>query len=316
MAHPIIPWPGGKRRLLTQLLPLFDGIEHRCYVEAFAGGAALLFARPPAPVEVLNDINGELVRLYRCVQHHLDELVRQFRWALTSREMFAGRSCSTSSRSPTSSAPRVSSTCRSSRSAARWPARASATARRRRQVEPAAHRGGLEPSASAARGVTIENSSWQELVRRYDRAETAFYFDPPYWQTSGYGNQFGFEQYEQLALCNGVDGRKGGLEHQRPQRHSAAVRSVPGQTAALGLHDLRRSQAQACRRIDLLQLVRARTIYFRGSGILFRGVKIQNEAVIKQFGPQLSRRASRARARHRIRRRQSSAHRLAVRMSA
>lgn len=48
-------------------------------------------------------------------------------------------------------------------------------------------------------GVTIENSSWQELVRRYDRAETAFYFDPPYWQTSGYGNQFGFEQYEQLA---------------------------------------------------------------------------------------------------------------------
>ena len=29
---------------------------------------------------VLNDINGELVRLYRCVRHHLDELVRQFRW--------------------------------------------------------------------------------------------------------------------------------------------------------------------------------------------------------------------------------------------
>src|SRR5258708_5164736 len=88
MAHPIFPWPGGKRRLLKHVLPIFEKLEHECYVEAFAGGAALLLARDPAPVEVLNDINGELVRLYRCVQHHLDELVRQFRWALTSREMF------------------------------------------------------------------------------------------------------------------------------------------------------------------------------------------------------------------------------------
>src|SRR5690606_22297921 len=54
----------------------------------FAGGAALLLAKEPSKAEVLNDLNGELVRLYRCVQHHLDELVRQFRWALTSREMF------------------------------------------------------------------------------------------------------------------------------------------------------------------------------------------------------------------------------------
>lgn len=64
------------------------GTPHTCYVEAFAGGAAVLFARQPAKVEVLNDTHGELVRLYRVVTHHLDEFVRQFRWALTSREMF------------------------------------------------------------------------------------------------------------------------------------------------------------------------------------------------------------------------------------
>lgn len=86
MATPIIPWPGGKRRILKHLLS--DIPEHTSYVEAFAGGAALLLAKQPAAAEVLNDLNGELVRLYRCVQHHLDELVRQFRWALSSREMF------------------------------------------------------------------------------------------------------------------------------------------------------------------------------------------------------------------------------------
>ena len=87
MPNPIIPWPGGKRKLLRHLYPHFP--SHECYVEAFAGGAAALLLRPyPAPVEVLNDINGELVRMYRCVRHHLDEFVRMFRWSLVSREMF------------------------------------------------------------------------------------------------------------------------------------------------------------------------------------------------------------------------------------
>lgn len=69
MSSPIIPWLGGKRRLAEKILPMFP--QHECYVEAFCGGAALYFLRPcPAPVEVINDINGELVNLYRVVQHH------------------------------------------------------------------------------------------------------------------------------------------------------------------------------------------------------------------------------------------------------
>ncbi|MDK4535734.1 DNA adenine methylase, partial [Kingella kingae] len=84
---PIIPWMGGKRRLAKRLLPLFP--EHSCYVELFAGGAALFFMREQAAkTEVLNDINGQLVNLYRVVQHHFDEFVRQFDYTLTSREVF------------------------------------------------------------------------------------------------------------------------------------------------------------------------------------------------------------------------------------
>lgn len=62
--------------------------KHACYVEPFAEGAALFFVRPvPAEVEVLNDVNGDLVNLYRVVQHHLEEFVRQLKWALTSRQV-------------------------------------------------------------------------------------------------------------------------------------------------------------------------------------------------------------------------------------
>ncbi len=86
-ASPVIPWMGGKSRLADRLLPLFP--PHDCYIEAFAGGAALFFRRRmPAKCEVLNDVNGELVNLYRVVQHHLEEFVRQFKWALSSRQIF------------------------------------------------------------------------------------------------------------------------------------------------------------------------------------------------------------------------------------
>lgn len=84
--RPIIPWIGGKRRLAPHVLSKFG--DHTCYVEAFAGGAAVFFMKAPSDVEVLNDVNGELVNLYRVVKHHLEEFVRQFKWALSSRQVY------------------------------------------------------------------------------------------------------------------------------------------------------------------------------------------------------------------------------------
>lgn len=69
-SSPIVPWIGGKRRLAKHIIPMFP--DHTCYVEPFAGGAALFFMKAQAKVEILNDINGELVNLYRVVQHHLE----------------------------------------------------------------------------------------------------------------------------------------------------------------------------------------------------------------------------------------------------
>lgn len=67
---PLIPWMGGKRRLAKQLLPLFP--EHSCYVELFAGGAALFFLRP----EPARTMQG---RLLLSINDHPDI-----------RELFAG----------------------------------------------------------------------------------------------------------------------------------------------------------------------------------------------------------------------------------
>lgn len=65
---------GGKQRLAGQIVPLMPA--HRVYLEPFAGGAAVLFAKPRAEREVLNDLNGQIRRFWRAVRDEPEELAR------------------------------------------------------------------------------------------------------------------------------------------------------------------------------------------------------------------------------------------------
>lgn len=198
-AQPIIPWIGGKRRLADRIFPLFP--RHSCYVEPFAGGAALFFLRPvPAEVEVLNDINGDLVNLYRVVQHHLEEFVRQFKWALSSRQVFKWlQETRPETLTDIQRAARFYY-LQQSAFGGRVDGQSYGTATTQ---PPGLNLLRIEEALSAAHlrlsNTYIEHLSWAECIRRYDRAHTLFYCDPPYWQTEGYGVPFGFEQYEEMA---------------------------------------------------------------------------------------------------------------------
>jgi DNA adenine methylase len=81
-----IPYLGGKVHLVKHLLPLIP--EHTCYVEAFAGSAALLLNKPPSKIEVLNDADGEMVNLFEVVRDDVDAFVRRADWLLYSRELY------------------------------------------------------------------------------------------------------------------------------------------------------------------------------------------------------------------------------------
>lgn len=200
MSRPVIPWPGGKRRLLKHILPLIP--EHTCYVEAFCGGAAFRFAKAPSKVEIINDVHSELVRLYRCLQHHLDEFVRQFRWALTSREMF--RWAQLQHTDPLTDIQRAArfyylqKLSFGSKIAGQTFGVSATTPARLNLLR-------IEEELSEAHlrltRVVVEHLPWQEIVERYDRPETFFFFDPPYWETTGYGGAFEFAEYEQLAAA-------------------------------------------------------------------------------------------------------------------
>ena len=67
---PPLSSPGGKAKWVGKLLPLVP--PHKIYVEPYAGGASLFFAKEPAEKEVLCDIDGEIVDLYRWLKSASD----------------------------------------------------------------------------------------------------------------------------------------------------------------------------------------------------------------------------------------------------
>lgn len=86
--RPILRWPGGKTRLLGEILPLIR--PHKLYVEGFGGGLAVFLAKPPSEAEVVNDASGDLVNLYRHAQFHLEALIHEVEFTLTSRADLEG----------------------------------------------------------------------------------------------------------------------------------------------------------------------------------------------------------------------------------
>ena len=198
IAKPLVPWVGGKRRLAKDILPIFP--PQTCYVEAFSGAAALFFMKEPVKVEVINDVNGDLVCLYRVVKHHLDEFTRQFRWALASREMYTWLHDT-----PPETLTDIQ---RASRffylqklgfggKVDSQTFGTATTAKARLNLLR------LEEDLSAVHlrlhQVTIERLDWTKCIERYDRPHTLFYLDPPYFGTEGYGVEFGLAQYDHMA---------------------------------------------------------------------------------------------------------------------
>jgi len=85
--RPPFPYYGAKGRLASQIVDLLP--RHRVYVEPFAGSAAVLFAKPAAPVEVVNDLDRNVVTFFRVLRDTPDELIRALRFTPYARDEFA-----------------------------------------------------------------------------------------------------------------------------------------------------------------------------------------------------------------------------------
>lgn len=72
--HPTLKYPGSKWRMAEWIISLMP--PHKSYLEPFFGSGAVFFKKPPSRIETINDLDGEIVNLFRCIREQPEALMR------------------------------------------------------------------------------------------------------------------------------------------------------------------------------------------------------------------------------------------------
>lgn len=189
--------------MAKRLVPLIQSIPHRIYAEPFIGMGGVFLRRDSVPpVEVINDASRDVATLFRILQRHYTAFLEMMRYQLTMRSEFERL------------AQTDPDTLTDLERAARF-----------LYLQRVAYGGkvegrtfGVDPGSSGSfnitrltpilealherlAGVVIECLDFEAFLPRYDRPETLFFCDPPYFGTEGYYSPdlFGRSKFEQLA---------------------------------------------------------------------------------------------------------------------
>ncbi|ECP0728273.1 DNA adenine methylase [Salmonella enterica] len=182
--HPAIRYHGGKFRLASWIISRFPA--HRCYVEPFGGGASVLLKKEPSEAEVYNDLDGNVVNLFRVLRNPESSQALIAACALTpySREEFTH--AYGHSEDPVERARRLvvratmgfgSAGATKGKTGFRLDTRRnSATA----QAIWARQPDNLAAVASRFTGVLVENRDAVTCMKDHDTPSTLHFVDPPY----------------------------------------------------------------------------------------------------------------------------------------
>lgn len=200
---PAAGYIGGKRKLASTLCKRIAAVPHRTYCEAFVGMGGVFFRRQERPAaEVINDRSGDVANFFRILQRHYPQFMDTLRFQISSRREFE--------RLKASDPATLTDLERAGRFLyLQKLAFGGKVAGRNFGVDPRSAAGFnltrlaplLDDIHDRLAGVTIENLDWLEFLNRYDRPETLFYLDPPYWGSEGdYGKElFSRDQFAAMA---------------------------------------------------------------------------------------------------------------------
>ena len=205
-----IGWFGGKGNMVRKIIPVLIKIPHERYVEPFGGGASILLAKKPKPLEVYNDLDRGLYdffsvladpelfnQFYRRVavlpysrqfyseyreewEEETDRIIGVAKWFLVARQSFSGDFGQSWSSNVTSTRRGMAMTCSTWLSCI--------------EMLPQIH--------ARLQRVQIENADFRTILDRYDTPKTLFYCDPPYIpetrKAGGYTHEMTAEDQQEL----------------------------------------------------------------------------------------------------------------------
>lgn len=178
-----ISWIGGKKLLRNKILEVFPEQEtFNRYIEVFGGAGWVLFSSDRhAKMEVYNDVNGNLVNLFRCTKYHPEALQKELEFTLMSREQFfnAKEQMENWSLTDIQRAARFYILIKES-----FGSDIRTFGVRSKNMTNAIEY--ITEVSKRLSMVVIENQDFECILKTYDKKDALFYLDPPYYKAEKY----------------------------------------------------------------------------------------------------------------------------------
>lgn len=181
--NPIAPYIGGKRILSKTLIPIINDTDHAQYAEPFIGMGGVFLRRDKKPKsEVINDINEELVTLFKVVQRYYPYFKNELKFRLTTRSDFERlKRTDPSTLLDFERAARFLYLQRTAFGGKVNGQNFGVSYERPARFNVLELIPYLEALYERLSGVIIECLHYGAFIKKYDRPATLFFLDPPYW---------------------------------------------------------------------------------------------------------------------------------------
>ena len=205
-----ISYYGGKQLLAKKIINSIP--DHNLYCEPFFGGGAVFFAKEPSNVEVVNDTNSELINFYKVVSTHFEALKALVEATLHSRDAYRQATVIYNHPDMFTTVQRAwsvwvlsSQTFASSLENSWGFSVGSASTTLRLSNKKANFTTDLKNRLSRC---TFENTDAIAVIKRFDRVDSFFYLDPPYFN-SDCGHYDGYSEQDFMNLLDALANIKG-----------------------------------------------------------------------------------------------------------
>jgi DNA adenine methylase len=200
---------GSKNKIALKLST--DLPKHNCWVEAFCGSAALTLRKTPAPIEIINDIDNEIVNLFMQLRNNhkkLCEMVRLTPYAeqelINAREKINSLShIERARRFLVQSMMAINGVFGEEKGGFSYSDSYSRNGHDARVNRWNNLPERLELVVARLKGVRIENKDARKLLKKFiNRPATLVYLDPPYLgdRTNGYSKDANDENFHEELL--------------------------------------------------------------------------------------------------------------------
>lgn len=82
----VLKYPGSKWRIATEIVDIIP--EHRTYLEPYFGSGAVFFKKKSSEIEMINDLDDDVVNLFKCIQEDAEKLARVVMTTPYSRKLY------------------------------------------------------------------------------------------------------------------------------------------------------------------------------------------------------------------------------------